>query len=740
MTTPFRALTLAMLAAVALHGAEADTPTPLAVPLAKAERGFSLIGIDQMDADGVFIAPRGVVARIGERQLIADSARYDLQRGDLFVSGHVVYRQPGIRLTAARLGLHLPPGHLDLADLTAVHGDAWDVEAQVSTTTRNFFVKAERVTISNGKLVFHGVHLTLGRGGIVTFDVPTVEVTLRQPKSGEAASDPRAHVDGVTLISPTGKVVGIPVIWFPYLYRDFAHRYPWSRVRMGHTDTLGTYVRYWIGSDLPAFGGWHTGLEGRVDSQSRVGWGFGLRPYWEHEFFGKGDAQWYTLPDNRGNGSDGTIHPGQQSTTVDAQHQANLGRGGLYGRYTAVPDSAPLSSVPGTPPNYTFLQEYLPERLEHDPFPRQGATGTYTIPGVTTTVDTERRINPTENTTERWVGLQAQVHPLQLIGPLHLGGDTWVEGLHRIYDDTSATRVNSRGYLGAGQWFPGGFGLDADGGVKDLRYTDGIITGSEASAASRWAPFGDAGVKVRLAEDYGLLTHSFVPRIGVQLIGDGQGDTLPAYNFGDGRDTFEEDERYWVAGFDTGLVGSRTLFHATVISRWAMREQDRIYLDSTGVEHLSSSQLADISGIFDGSPVEPLTLNGTISFDALSSTWTRFNTSGRWRLSPFVALKENSALVTTTDSWSHTPGVAFYANRYRLDAATTFRPGGAPVDSWLIEVTRRMVDGDLVVGYENIAASPTNPPDQRLTIGFTLGGAPRGVDQDRPASLTSINP
>lgn len=735
MTTPLRALTLAMLAAVALSGAESD-----AAPAAKPERGFSLIGIDQMDADGVFVAPRGVVARIGERQLVADAARYDLQKGDLFVSGHVVYRQPGIRLTAARLGLHLPPGHQDLADLSAVHGDAWDVEAEVSTSTRTFSISAERVTISNSTLIFHGVHLTQGRGGIVSFDVPTVEVTLRQPKPGEAPSDPRAHVEGVTLISPTGKVVGIPVIWFPYLYRDFSYRYPWSRVRFGHTNTLGTYARYWIGSDLPEMGGWHTGLEGRVDTQSRVGWGFGLRPYWDHQTFGKGDAQWYALPDDRGDGSDGTIHHGQKAEVFDAQHQVNLGSGGLYGRFTAVPDSQPLGDVAGTPPNYTFLQDYLPERLEHDPFPRQGATGTYTIPGVTTTVDTERRINPTENTTERWFGLQAQMHPLQIAGPLHIGGDTWFENLHRIYDDTSAVRANSHGYLGVGQWIPGGFGVDADAGAKELRYTDGTITGSDQPDLERWAPFGDAGVKVRLSDTYGAVTHSFVPRVGVELIGDGHGDTLPPYDFGDGRDTFSENERYWVAGFDTGLVSSRTLFHASVLSRWAMREQDRTYVDGTGAEHLSSSELADISGIFDGSPVEPLTLNGSFSFNALSSTWDRFNTSGRLRLSPFVALKESSALVTSTDSWSHTPGIAFYANRYRLDAAMTFRPGGSAIDSWLIETTRRMVDGDLVIGYQDIQASDTNPADKRVSIGFTLGGAPRGVDQDRPASLTTINP
>lgn len=745
MTPPLRALTLTVLAVAVLAGAETEhEPAPVVEPHAAPEdvRGFSLIGIDHMDADGVFIAPRGVVARIGERQLIADAARYDLKEGDLFVTGHVVYRQPGVRLSAARLGLHLPPGHQDLTDFTAVRGDAWEVEAHVSTATQDFTITAERVTFANDRLIFHEVHLTQGHGGIVSFDVPTVEVTLRKPKPSEAASDPRSHVEGVALISPTGKVVGIPVIWFPYLYRDFSYRYPWTRVRFGRTDTLGTYARYWIGSGLPEFGGWRTGLDARVDTQSRVGWGYGLRPHWAHEQFGRGDVQWYTLPEDRGNGSDGVLHTGQQATAFDGQHQASLGSGAVYGRYTSVPDSPPTSTVPGTPPDYTFLQTYLAERLEHDPFPRQGATGTYTIPGVTTTVDTERRINPYDNTSERWFGVQAQVHPLQLVGPLHLGGDAWVENLHRIYEDTATVRVNSRAYLGVGQWFPGGFGLDADAGFKDLRYDHGTLNGTDESPSVRYAPFGDAGVKVRLSDTYsaGSITHSFIPRVGIQLIGEGEGNVLPVYDFGDGRDTLSEDEHYWVAGFDTGLVNSRTLFHASVISRFAMREQDRTYINNAGAAVISPSQLVDISGVLDGSPVDPLTVNASFSFNSLSSSWSRLNASGRWRLSPYVALTESSALVTTTDTWSHTPGVAFYAHRYRIDTAITLRPDGPPIDSWLVEVTRRMVDGDLSIGYENLSATATSPADQRLTIGFTLGGAPRGVDQDRPASPTAINP
>ena len=733
MVRPLRSLTCAMLTLLAA-GFGATLPA-LEFP---TNAQFELVGLDQLDSDGVALATRGLVARVGERQLIADAARYDLQRNDLFVTGHVIYRQPDVRISASRLGLHLPPGHRDATDLSGVRGDAWDIEAQITTPEHTLRIHAERMTMADNALTFHGVDIDFGHGGIIAFSAPKAVITMRQPKPGEDPNEARSHVQGIALVSPSGSVVRLPVLWFPYLYRDFSHRYPWTRVRAGHTTRKGTYGQFWIGSDLPEIGGWRTGLNARVEDNSIAGWGYGLRPYWSHEQLGRGDAEWFVMPKEsvRGGDSDQTELDVRRSQAFDAGHYTNLGSGAFAGRYTRIPGG----DVPDSSPTYRYLQDYLPERLEHDPFPRQGAALAYGLPGVTATVDTERSLNPTQITTERFFGMQAIVHPLALIGPVHAAGDTWVENLHRVIDETSATRLNSRVYGTMGYWFPGGLGTDADAGVKEIRYGQGEIADVAQDDTARRAFISNAGVKLRLEGDFDGLKHLLVPRIGIQITGPGIGDVLPAYRFDDGRESFEEDARYYVAGFDTSLVNSRTLFHANLTSRWAMREQDRAYVDDSGVTQLSPQRLKDVVGLADGRPWDPLFLTASFTYDAGPRRWTQFNTSAAYRVAPFLTLNEVSTLIPATNEWANTPGFAVYANRYRYDASTTFRPGGAPVDSWLIEVTRRMVDGDLFIGFQFIRDEFGLVADRRVSIGFTLGGGAKPLSDTPTGARTSLSP
>lgn len=721
MLRPLRALTLTVATTAALAAADL--------------RGFDIVGLNQLDSDGVALATAGVVARLGDRQALADAARYDLRQGDLWLTGQVVYRQPGVRISAARLGLHLPPGHRDLTDFSGMRGDAWEVEARVETGQRTLRIRAAQVAIDGNAITFRDVDLDLGYGAVMGFSAPKVVVTLRQPKPGEAPSEARSHVEGVALVSPTGTVVGLPLLWIPYLYRDFSHRYPWTRVRGGYTRRQGTYGRFWIGSDLPGIAGWRPGVDARVDDHSRSGFGFGLRPYWAHDVLGKGDFEWYRMPSENVRGGDGDRDELQErrADLIDAQHRVNLGRGAAYGRFTAIPGG----DEPGTPPDYRFMQDYLPERLEHDPLPRQGATVAYGLPGVTATVDTERRVHPDQIATERWFGVQAQVHPIAIAGPLHAAADAWVEDLHDVHAGSDATRVTSRGWLGAGQWFANGLGVDADAGLKELRYAEGEIAGADQDEAARRAGFTDAGLKLRLADTYARGTHTIVPRVGIQLIGRGVGDELPAYGFGDSRDVFEEDARYWVAGFDTALVSDRTLFHATVTSRWAMREHDRQYLED-GVVRTSPQSLADIAGTLDGKPVDTVQLSARFTYDARPRQWLEFNTDASWRVAPWLALTETSTLVPDDGSWSHTPGTTFYANRYRADASVTLRPGGASIDGWMVELTRRMVDGDLFLGFQFLRDEDGGPSDERVSIGFTLT-ADQGLDDLHPQAHTSLS-
>jgi len=731
MARPLRSLTCALLALLAV-----ETALPaLEFPTAKQ---FELVGLDQLDSDGVALATRGLVARIGERQLIADAARYDLKNNDLFATGHIVFRQPGMRISAARLGLHLPPGHRDATDFTGVRGDAWDIEADITTPERTIRIRAARMELADDALRFYDVDLDFGHGGIIAFSAPKAVITLRQPKPGENPDEARSHVEGVALVSPTGSIVRLPVLWFPYLYRDFSHRYPWTRVRAGHTTRKGSYGQFWIGSDLPEMGGWHTGINARVEDNSIAGWGYGLRPYWQHEKIGRGDAEWFVMPNEnvRGGDDDKTELDVRRSQAFDAGHYTDLGSGAFAARFTRIPDG----DAPGTSPTYRYLQDYLPERLEHDPFPRQGAALAYGLPGVTATVDTERRLNPTQITTERFFGAQAIIHPISIFGPVHVAGDTWAENLHRVDAATSATRLTSRAYGTLGYWFPGGLGADADAGVKEIRYAEGTLNDLNQDDAARRAFISDAGLKLRLEGDFVSFKHLFVPRVGIQITGPGAGAALPDYQFDDGRESFEEDARYYVAGFDTSLVNSRTLFHANVRSRWAMRQQDRAYVDDAGTTQLSPHALKDVVGYAEGRPFDPLYLTASFTYDAGPRRWTAFNTSAAYRVASFLTLNEVSTLIPATNEWAHTPGLAVTANRYRYDASATFRPDGAVVDAWLIEVTRRMVDGDLFLGFQLVRDELGVISDRRVSVGFTLGGSAKPLSDTPPGAKTSLSP
>ena len=330
----------------------------------------------------------------------------------------------------------------------------------------------------------------------------------------------------------------------------------------------------------------------------------------------------------------GQVNKGAELATrkqdfYDAAHYAPLagpGSGLLMGRYVVTPDSDPVE--PGGPPDANALRwmaDYMPEELARRPYPSRTAAIAYGVPGGTFVVDTTRRHADDIDVTERWLGVQVISSPWRLLGPLHAGVDGWGEDLRRIQRDTSAQRLTGRSYLAASQWW-NGWGADAEGGVRVLAYHDGVIKGVEQDQVDRrHQGYGDAGVSLRLTERYGDWRHQIIPRVGVQLLGQGIGDTLPVYNFDDPRDELEEDQRYWTAGVTSQLDGNRPLFRAGVLTRWAMREQERYYVDVNGVTQLSDNDLVDVTVTADGRPVEDLLLTCSALYDNRPERWERVN-------------------------------------------------------------------------------------------------------------------
>jgi hypothetical protein len=695
-------------------------------PAAAADLPFERLRIESPGAslgpDGV-VAVKGVVARLDGDLLIADHLRYDPANDDLWASGDVVLRRPGVRIAAKQLGAH--PNRQT--------AEAFEVEATIELKDgRRLVATAKKAEINRHEIILRDVNAHLGHGGIIGFWTHRLRVILRDERDPERRDVAQA-VEGIELISPAGTVTGVPVIWLPYIYRDFVLDYPWSRVVVGSAKRLGTFARYWVGTDLPAMGDWRTGIDGRADVASIAGGGGGLRAHWWHPTWGRGNAEFFTMPAEkiRGQVDKGAELATRKQDYYDVAHYAPLagpGSGLLMGRYVVTPDSDPVE--PGGPQDANALRwmaDYMPEELARRPYPTRTAAIAYGLPGGTIVVDTTRRHAEDIDATERWLGVQAISSPWQLVGPFHAGVEGWGEELHRIQRDTQAQRLTGQAYLAASQWW-NGFGVDGEGGVRLLAYHDGVIAGVEQDQVDRrHQGYADAGVSVRLVERYGTWRHQVIPRLGVQLLGQGLGEALPTYDFGDPRDRLDEDQRYWTAGVTSQLDGNRPLFRAGVLTRWAMREQERYYVDDNGITRLSGSELVDVRLTADGRPVEELLLTCSALYDNRPEEWTSVNAGASWTPVRWGELRWGETYVAPTSTTGqviqHVPGAGLDSGRYRLDGDLVMEPDGALVDTWRLRLLRRMVDGALTCGYEFIRDDNGTIEDRRVTVGFQISGS-----------------
>jgi len=689
------------------------------IPLVDSTVHFETPNLE-FDQDGSIIAPRGFVAHMGDKVLIGDALRYHQKHDDLYATGKVVLVMPGVRLHAARLGLHPK----------AQTGDAWDVEAFVEHAGRRITITAERVHIDRTELRFDGVRGIAGHGGLVGMGASSARVYLRD-KPAQDRSGFERQVEGIELIGTTIRAAGVPVFWIPYLYRDFYYDYPWTRYEGGKTRRLGYYARAWVGTSLRDIFDWRPHIEARGDLYSRTGEGWGVRAAWHNPQFGKGQVTWFDIPHEivMGGPDDLQNIEERHASVFDAEQQLHAFGGALYGRWVELPDAdPPYPGDPAQPWDERFRADYLRDDLEHRPFARQGVTATWGTSLGTITLDTERRAHPDQLLTDRLWGVQVQLPRFQISGPLHVGGHGWSESLENTTTGDAAVRTSFSGTASAMQWF-GPLGIDLGGGVNGLAYQDARIGGVDLDDEARLVPLITGGIRTRFIGDWGNgLTHVFTPRIGIELYQEGQGDVLSPWNFGDPRDRLDEDLHLLTTGFDTSINGVRSLFRATATARWAMRTEDREFTDVFGNPDTASGPLVDVIGSLSGAPIATLMLSGTFAYDAQREAWRSFDLGSSWVATQWLALRYSGALIpettTTSEQWQHRPGLTFIGNRYRMDGDVTCRPGGEALDQWMAQLTRRMVDGELTLTYEIVRNEDGNIYDRRFGVGFSmsLGG------------------
>lgn len=671
----------------------------------------------------VTVAGGGFVARHGDWLLTGEALRWDQRRDVLWASGQIVFVMPGLRLHAERMGWR--PG--------SRIGDAWEVRAWLERGKQRLRVSAERVELRPDRLVFHGVEADLGHGSVGRVSAARLTAWLREePKREKGEREIDRYVSGVEVRHPTLWLAGVPVLWLPWLYRDYVLPYPWSTLEAGHSRRLGWWLRYTVGTDLPDWLGWRTRIHARADRHTRAGNGAGGELFWRHDAYGRGRAALYRMPRERvADPRDESQAGGERdASAMDAAHYAGGEGWALAGRYSALPDADPAPGLPDTrSPDERFRADYLRRQLEREPFARQGLSGAWSTPWFALSASGERRPNRWRDESERLGSVALALPRLTLAGPLAIEGAGAVERLRQEAARTEAARAAWTGRLALAQWW-GGTGLDAAAGARGVAWWEGVLAGAERYEHDSLAvPEAAAGMRQRWEGRGEGWTAVLQPRLGLQLMGAAQGDGNPGYDFGDGVDRPEADRRYLVTALDAETRLGATSWQAAVTARWGLRRDDREARDELGVLHRGPF-LAEVTASLRGSPHPSLESAADAAWDARLARWTRFDTRLRWHAHERLELLYNGTLVPATALraayWIHRGGASLALNRYRLEGwgelrpESADRPDGRLVDVWRVGAVRRLVDGTLGLHYEN-AAEPGRDIDHRVALSFGLG-------------------
>lgn len=675
---------------------------------------------------GVVSYHDGFLLRLDDKLVVGEALRWDRNSDEFFATGHPVLVMDGMRLEARDIGIRRlgrnPQGQAVDEDGTLlgrlpVVVEAWHVEVEWAQPEgeedeierlraelegrkpqppkpRGWRrIRAERVEILPDRIVFHGAEADGGHGGMLSVGSRKIVLGLHDAANKEREGLAR-DLEDITVWSPTIRLLDVPVMWAPALYRDFRLDYPWTYFEAGRNDRLGYYARGWIGSDLPPVLDLATRLELRADEHWRSGTGFGAEFDWEHPWIGRGRWLWYGMPHEvvrKHRGFENAVLEGpvtagrvlssrsytasgerppvinRDANVIDIEHRWGFGPVSLYGRWVDIPDADPITPdildpnlLFATPerrsPSERFRNDYLRQELEHLPLARRGIEAAWTNPWFSAVIDTTHKHHQDLTQTDRLFGAQVTIPRLKLIGPLHIEGEGWYEILERnaperrwLHDqviefsgqktvgrwpEARAERLTYQTALSVGQWLAG-IGFDGRTGIEGLYHQDGrfdlwqrtwpdleeedLLTGNPGwnlwydrayagtlpqrdfgtervvydegngtyavDGQHRWVPFADAGLKTRVEGFWGRdrdYRHVVTPRIGFEFRGKQRGpldvDWEP-FDFQDGRDRLENDQRFLVTGLDTtfGPRRGRTTFSAEVDFRWGLRNEDRRY-------------------------------------------------------------------------------------------------------------------------------------------------------------------
>lgn len=638
---------------------------------------------------GVISATRGFVLESGNQRLLGDALRWDRRTAELFATGRILLTRPGLRLHAEHLGGRGTPQDATRQGPPLERGEAWQVRAWLLGAGRDLRLHARHCRYDPEQAVFEQVEGDGGHGALLALAASRITAYLRDQPATDRKGIERS-VAGILATNPRISAGGIPVFWAPLLYRDFVLDYPWSHYRYRYASRQGNSIEALLRYPLPPLLGWHADLTGIARFHERNDHGFGGRARWRKPGRGAGEALWFGLDEEAVRRSKHQVLEHREAHVADFAQRLAFPGGGLYARWTRLPDADA-----GVPWDERFRADYLEADIEHRPFARRGIAAAWSLALGTLTADIDTRPHPQAPGSERNGAIGLTIPGVQLLGPLHIeaaGEHAW---LHAPDDNDRAARQHYRAGFNASHWFDCGIGFESALGLRGNNYEELRLAGEAVDDVHYLVPYADATAKLRLQahfkEDW---THVITPALGLEWFGKRSGEAPPPVAFDDA-DDLDEDLRLLTAGLESSLAHKRVVLQLDLETRWLLRDEVR------RGEQLVRGELLDAKLQATGHPSSALSIDANATWDGIADQWRAFDATVAATIAKRVTLREKAVWRSRTERWEHEPELLLRGNRYTLGAGvqindTTTRE----IDRLEIEVLRRMVDGEIGLGYE----------------------------------------
>ncbi len=671
----------------------------------------------------------------GQVEILANAMRWDQKRNVLFMSGDITVLSQSYTLRADHIGF----------DVGQQTGEAWNVHISIRDGKNRTRISCERILISPKEFTLFGVKTDNGHGSM--FNVRSSRIRVRRADTAHPhRSGLTANIDDITINNPRLQAGAVPFFWLPIVYRDYRLDYPWTHVEFGHESDRGAFVRAWIGVDLPRMGDMSSMIRLRNDHYELSGRGLGVEYDWKSNTLGTGNLYHFKMDpeilysDTNGGFPDlddlafnnlydkmhGTRVTRRTAEAMEFEHLAKIPHGALYLRWSDLPQS-----ITGALDHDKFRADYLETQMQENPMARQGLSAAWSSPLVDIAYD--RALQPFEDSrlADKEHGLHLSVTPLQLFDNIHLESDLWLEQF-RIEDAgitgeplSEAWRLHGAIALRSSSWFSE-WGYDSRLGIEVLRYEDSTINDLAQDDAQSSMLIAEFGIKTRLVAQFASgLRHKFSPRLGFEFATEANGDDLPTLDVDDDRESLDDDLQLITVSLDNTLSKAHRSIRMYNKFRFGTRDIDRRYYDENGDEQEGPNSLVDVENTVNGKLSSNISINAEFDYNGLIEDWSKFDVSLNWLINERVRFSWQSNLVPESSNeaayWQHEPHVYLKANRYSIDFATTHRDRGNSIDGFQINLTRTMIDGQMLIGYDEERDQNGDVIDKRVNFSIALG-------------------